>query len=261
MNRDVERTANRMTDKRASTYDMIPGSIEQMQRVFGRPGEKLERELNSRPEEHKRKHARVGRESHDALLQDSPGASLLFIDAARELPAVAPENSLPGRALRLMRRVIDEGRIALQGFRSFEVASASLEHALYRLLAECTPGSVRSRIFVTGQSRALKPTIQQQVYLIGREALVNALVHSSATSIEAEVEYLPHKLRVIVRDNGHGIDPQMIRPGRDSHGGLLGIQRRARGIGAQIEIWSGPRAGTEIVVTVPGDIAADARAA
>jgi signal transduction histidine kinase len=87
--------------------------------------------------------------------------------------------------------------------------------------------------------------------LIGREALVNALHHSEATCIEAEVEYSPRRLRVIVRDNGRGIDPQLARARRDSHWGLLGMRERAEGIGATLAIWSRPGAGTEIEILVP----------
>ena len=39
-------------------------------------------------------------------------------------------------------------------------------------------------------SQEPKPEVQHKIYLIGREALVNALRHSNATSIEAEVAYL-----------------------------------------------------------------------
>jgi signal transduction histidine kinase len=109
-----------------------------------------------------------------------------------------------------------------------------------------------------GRPKALKPAIQEQIYLIGREALVNAFRHSAATSIEAEVEYLPNRLRVVVRDNGSGIDPQVLRSGRDSHWGLLGMRERARSIGAQLRILSRRGAGTEVEISVPGDIAADA---
>jgi signal transduction histidine kinase len=90
----------------------------------------------------------------------------------------------------------------------------SLEHALLGVRDEFRPEStVRFPIFVSGQSMALMPRVQQQVYLIGREALVNALRHSEATSIEAEVEYLHRRLRVVVRDNGRGIDSVILRSG------------------------------------------------
>ena len=97
------------------------------------------------------------------------------------------------------------------------------------------------------------PALQEQIYLIGREALVNALVHSEATSIETEVEYLHRRLRVVVRDNGCGIDPVMLRLGRTGHWGIARMRERAESIGAQLRIWSRPSGGTELEISVPAD--------
>jgi signal transduction histidine kinase len=97
----------------------------------------------------------------------------------------------------------------------------------------------------------LRPAIQEQINLIGREALVNALLHSEATCIEAEVEYLPRRLRVVVRDNGRGIDPPLARTRSDAHRGLVGMRNRAKSIGAKLTIWSRPGAGTEVEISVP----------
>ena len=102
----------------------------------------------------------------------------------------------------------------------------------------------------------MKPAVQEQVYLIAREALVNALRHSEATSIEADVEYLPGRLRVAVRDNGRGIDPEVVRSGqRDGHWGMAGMRDRAENIGARLKIRSRAAAGTDVELSVPNHIA------
>src|SRR5262249_7896758 len=109
---------------------------------------------------------------------------------------------------------------------------------------------------VSGHSRAMKPTVQEQIYLIAREALVNALRHSGATSIEAEVEYLPGRLRVVVRDNGRGIDPELIRSGRrDGHWGMTSMRERAENIGAQLKVRSCTSAGTDVELSIHNRIA------
>lgn len=57
-------------------------------------------------------------------------------------------------------------------------APSSLEQTFSNLLAEVTPArGVRLRIFVQGKPRLLKPAIQEQLFLIGREAVVNAFRH------------------------------------------------------------------------------------
>ena len=178
------------------------------------------------------------------------------------------------RALRLVPQAIEEGRVVLQGLRSAPTTSMSLEDALSKLGDECTPEStVHFRILVSGHSRAMKPTIQDQIYLIAREALVNALRHSEATSIEAEVEYLPGRLRVAVRDNGRGIDAEVVRSGRrHGHWGMAAMRERAENIGARLKVrsrvplpvlnrslgrsifWS-RTAGTEVELSIPSHIA------
>jgi signal transduction histidine kinase len=136
------------------------------------------------------------------------------------------------------------------------IASVSLEEALSGLWSEFTStAGARFRIIVEGRSKTMQPAIQEQICLIAREALANALRHSKATSIEAEIRYLPCRLGVVVRDNGCGIDPKAVRTRRDRPWGLLGMHQRAESMGAQLRIWSRPGAGTEVEISVPGDIA------
>lgn len=83
----------------------------------------------------------------------------------------------------------------------------------------------------------------------------NAFRHSRASGIEVELEYTDNRLRLLVRDNGCGIDPQVVRSGRDGHWGLSGIRERARRIGATVKFWSRPEGGTEVDLSVPSRVA------
>jgi signal transduction histidine kinase len=114
---------------------------------------------------------------------------------------------------------------------------------------------MRFCILVSGQPTPLRTEVQEQVYLMGREALVNALRHSQATSVEAEVEYSPARLRVLIRDNGCGMDPQTVRSRPDAHWGLVGMSERAASIGACLRLSSRPGLGTEVEISVPNRIA------
>jgi glucose-6-phosphate-specific signal transduction histidine kinase len=55
-----------------------------------------------------------------------------------------------------------------------------------------------------------------------------------------ELEYTDSQLRVVVRDDGLGIDPQVLQSGREGHWGLRGMRERAEKIGAQLRV-SKPR--------------------
>jgi signal transduction histidine kinase len=183
------------------------------------------------------------------------GASMLLHQAMEQTCSDSPSKPVLSRALRLVLRAIDEGRAAIRGLQVTLPAASSLEQAFAIFLGEVTPArGARLRIFVQGQPLALKPAIQEQLFLIGREAVMNALLHSGATKIEVEVQYLRTLLCVLVRDNGCGICHEVAQKAGDSHWGLRGMRERAENIGARFDIWSRLRAGTEVRVAVPIDI-------
>ena len=55
-----------------------------------------------------------------------------------------------------------------------------------------------------------------------------------------------------MRDDGRGIDPQVVRGGSDGHWGITGMRERAKRIGATLKIRSRADAGTEVELRVPG---------
>lgn len=147
----------------------------------------------------------------------------------------------------MVHRAINGCLVLLQALRSPSIPSTSLERALSDFLDEIgRSAGPRFRFVVTGHPKTVSSTIQEQIYLIGCEAIVNALRHSEATSIEIELEYGPHSLRVMIRDDGCGIESRTLSSRRDSHCGLRGMLERARAIGAQFQIWSKPGSGTEV---------------
>lgn len=165
---------------------------------------------------------------------------------------LAPVKPLLGRALELMRMGIDSGRGVLRGLRSPALPDGSLEMAFYQVRDDFASNQrTRLRIVILGQTRPVEPAVLEQLYLIAREALLNALRHSEASKVEAEIEYLRRTLRVVVRDNGTGIDLQVLRSGQNSHCGLTGMLETAASIGANIRIWSKQKVGTEVEVSVP----------
>jgi signal transduction histidine kinase len=194
--------------------------------------------------------AAFGFQPRNARLETRFSPSVLLRDATKSMPAHSSESGPIGGALGVARHALEEGPAVLQGSRAPGFAPASIEQELSRFLEDFPSGRVRCEISVTGRRRDLKPEVQEQVKLIAREAMGNALRHSGATLIEVEVEYSPRRLRLIVRDNGCGIDPQAARAGRETHWGLQGMRERAERIGAKLTVWSKAGAGTEVEITV-----------
>jgi len=222
----------------------------------------LTRQLNVRFEERLAERTRIAQELHDTLLQGFLSASMQLHVAVDRLPPDSPAKTSLNRILSLMSQVIEEGRNAVRGLRSSPNSSLDLGQAFSRIQQELAiEEDVGFRVIVDGQPRSLHPVLRDEVYRIGREALVNAFQHSRAKSIEIELEYASRQLRVLVRDNGCGIDPDMLLSGREGHWGLPGMRERAERIGGKLHVWSRPTAGTEVELSVPGHVAFQSRPA
>ena len=217
---------------------------------------RLTKELNMRFEERLAERTRIAQELHDTLLQGVLSASLQLDVAEDQLPEDSPTKPLLKRVLQLMGTVTEEGRNALRGLRTTESGNQSLETAFSRLRQEFPlDDKTDYRVIVDSVTRPLRPLIRDEVYRIVREALLNAFMHAHANRIEVEVEYASRHLRVLVRDDGRGIDPQVLHSGREGHWGLVGIRERSERIGANLRLRSRIGAGTEVDLTVPGSIA------
>ena len=143
----------------------------------------------------------------------------------------------------------------LRGLRSSIESAQDLKNSLSRIPEELGKQEINFRVVVEGASLPLRPAIRDDVYSIGREALVNAFRHSGASSIDVHLEYAPSHLRVLVQDDGGGIDPQVVHFGRDGHWGLSGMRERAERIGGTLRVLSRTGGGTEVELRVPSDVA------
>jgi signal transduction histidine kinase len=109
---------------------------------------------------------------------------------------------------------------------------------------------------VEGRQQALSAVLQDELYKIGRELLRNAFRHASASRIEAEIRYSDRLFRLRIRDDGKGMDREVLHEGTlPGHWGLPGIRERAKAIGGRLTFWTEAGAGTEVELTVPARIA------
>jgi signal transduction histidine kinase/ligand-binding sensor domain-containing protein len=216
----------------------------------------LTRQLNLRFQERLAERTRIAQELHDTLLQGFLSASLQLDVAEDQLPDDSPTKPMLQRVLQLMAQVIEEGRNALHGLRASQNNDRDLEMAFSRMREELVvDGKISYRVIVRNETRSVRPLIRDEVYRIGREALVNAFRHSHANNIELEVEYASKYLRILVRDDGRGMDDLVLQSGRKGHWGLPGMRERSESIGASLRLRSRIGAGTEVELTVPGTIA------
>jgi signal transduction histidine kinase len=200
---------------------------------------------------------RIAQELHDTLLQGCLGVSMQLHATVDDLsPDSSEKKKRLSDALQLLDRVLEQGRSAVEGLRSPTEHIASLGDAFAGVRTDLgLPSAIGFRVVVHGKERELRAGLSDEVYRIGREAIINAYRHSGAKDIETEVEFQPSELRIAVRDNGRGINPQELQWGRNGHWGLQGMRERAERIGAQLRLWSRVALGTEVELCVPGQVA------
>jgi signal transduction histidine kinase len=215
----------------------------------------LTQRLNVRFQDRLAERTLIAQELHDTLLQGVLSASMQLDVVEDQTHHDSPTKPMPRRVLQLMGQVTEEGRGALRGLRVPENSSLSLETALSRVREEFDIDEKAAyRVVAQGAARPLRPMIRDEVYRIAREAVVNAFLHAKADNIEVEVEYANRFLRVLVRDDGCGMDPQVLDTGREGHWGLPGMRERSENIGGSLKLRSRIGAGTEVEITVPSSL-------
>jgi signal transduction histidine kinase len=228
---------------------------------------RLTHQLNIRFQERLAERTRIAQELHDTLLQSFQGLMLRFQIATETVLADPLEaKELLEQALNRADQALAESRKAIQGIRS--VASAgrgladSLNAMMNSLVEEFCSGKtppLTTSVVTEGQPRTVNSWVAEEVCRIAREALLNSLSHARAQRIESEVAYLARFLRLRFRDNGIGIDSEILKNrGREGHWGMTGMYERAKNVHARLSIWSKPGAGTEVELMIPAYIAYDA---
>jgi ligand-binding sensor domain-containing protein/two-component sensor histidine kinase len=200
--------------------------------------------------------ARIARELHDTLLQGFQGLVLRFAAVMKTIPQDHPARNLMENVLDRADQVLLEGRERVRDLRHTETSANELPDMLAACGEELSRNhAIRFSLSAIGAQRPLDATIGAELYKIAQEALTNAFQHSKSSKIEAELTYDRKRVALRVRDNGVGIDEDVLLRGRDGHWGLPGMRERTQKIGGQLKIWSRAGAGTEIEVSVPAALA------
>jgi signal transduction histidine kinase/ligand-binding sensor domain-containing protein len=197
---------------------------------------------------------RIARDLHDTLLQSVQGLILKFHAGVSRIPRDEPAREILENALDRADAVLSEGRDRVRNLRASTIPVGGLPDAFKRVVEETRQGrDATFKTVVEGKVRELHPMVREESYCIGREAVINALKHSNGLNVEVEITYDPQQFRLRVRDDGRGIDPEILeKGGRTDHFGLQGMRERAQKIGAKLKVWSRAETGTEVELIVPG---------
>jgi signal transduction histidine kinase len=196
---------------------------------------------------------RLARDLHDAVTQTLFAASVLAQASPRMMekdPAIAQQNFQ--RLAMLINSALAEMRTLLLELRPDKLQEQDISQ-LFGLLVESIRARTRANVSLTIEESCSPPEeIAVILYRIAQEALNNVTRHTRASEVIIELRGDDEEIRLSIKDNGHGFDPQEIPAG---HFGIGIMQERAESIGADLEILSHTGEGTVVIVSwsAPGN--------
>ncbi len=197
---------------------------------------------------------RIARDLHDELGQSL--TSLLV--GLRTIEEATNEDSIR-QQIQKMRQIgsdtHEEIRRLARGLRPAVLDDIGLRPALERLFSElCSIQDIDAQLEVGIQELPRLPgEIETACYRIVQEATVNAVRHGAATKLRLGLGYTPQEIRLSIRDNGRGFDPNKVLHGTDTAApfGLLNIFERAWLCDGDVSLQSQLGEGTTIDVRIP----------
>ncbi len=192
---------------------------------------------------------RLGRELHDTLGQQVSAVGMLAAALVDQLPAGTPGADTAAR----LESVVDAARAQLaslsEGLFPVHVTAQGLCRALEGLAAEVTElYRIRCRFEVQGQPQVEDSYAATQIYLIAREAALNAARHAGGDEIVCRLE--EHDgVHVSVRDNGVGLQTEAAKKRRGF--GMDIMRHRCALVGGILQIASPPDGGALVHCHLP----------
>jgi signal transduction histidine kinase len=201
----------------------------------------LDRVHSARVEERRR----LARELHDRV-GEALTVGLRRLDLREILGSEDPPDETVSRdvLVEAMRRL----RVVTSDLR--EPPVTNLEKALLDYL-DSVRADAEVQLHISGDETWAPPAVRDELFLILREALRNALTHAAPSLVLVGVEVSTQELSAWVIDNGCGFS-QAPAPEKAASGtGLASMRERAALVGGRLVVWSLPGHGTRVELHLP----------
>lgn len=200
--------------------------------------------------QHEAERRRLSRDLHDETAQ-TLSAVKLEVGLLRESTSEAGRERLDhilhlvDNGIRGIRRVMNDLRPALLDDLGLVPAIRSLAEDV------SSRGGIRVMTDLPDATPALAPDAELALFRAAQEALANAVRHASGSSVTLRIRTEDARIRLVVRDDGHGFPPgrDLATFEREGHLGLAGMRERIAGLGGTVRV-EGTR-GVTVVVELP----------
>ncbi|MDP1692862.1 MAG: PAS domain-containing protein [Burkholderiaceae bacterium] len=191
----------------------------------------------------------IAQELHDDIGQAIAAMRLQLANIA-ERSGAGPAAALALEALRSSEQLGQRLRQICLGLRPLELDDFGLPAALRSLAASIGGPALGLGFEVQGQNQRYPQTVETAAFRIAQEAIANALRHSGCTALTVQLHMAPDSLRLLVRDDGCGFDPDETTAAamRAHRFGLAGMEERALAAGGRLSLETAPGAGCTVCV-------------
>jgi len=192
---------------------------------------------------------RLAGEIHDTLAQGLTSIVMLLQAADTEIGSDPPEaRRHVGLAAQTAREGLAEARAMVAALTPAHLDAGPLREALSRLTERIGAElGIGARFEVCGQARPLSAMAEVVLLRAGQEALANVRKHARARDVCVVLSYVEQAVRLDIRDDGAGFDPDRVNGGY----GLRGMRSRILQVGGNLLVKTHPGAGTSLSVEVP----------
>lgn len=199
---------------------------------------------------------RIARDVHDTLLQGFISSLMHLHVAEKHIPSDSPLKSSLTFVLEGMEKVIEEARLTVVGLRTPDSGHENLEGSLRDFFQEIGDlGNADLVLRSTGRPHRLKPVAFEDISAIAKEAILNALRHAGAKTVQVTIAWGWLGLRLRIFDDGSGMDAAVAEHGRPQHWGLASMRERTKQLKARLQIESHLVSGTKITLSIPARVA------
>lgn len=148
----------------------------------------------------------------------------------------------------LLGKAINDLRSISHTLNSGYVSRAGLAEAIEKELGYISSAkNIACRLHQQGQGYELPDEEELMVFRIVQEAMGNAIKHALPTAIDVYLDYGTDMLKVAVKDNGSGFEPDKIKSGGI---GLNNMHVRAELLKGRLSIESSKEGGTTVLLEI-----------
>ena len=212
---------------------------------------------------------RISREIHDGPAQDLANGLLITTIVERLMDQDMAEAKKTLEELRgEIRKCLTSVRQIIFDMRPMALDDLGLPQAVEQLITLFGErGKLHGTFSLEGDYYALPKHVEIAVFRIVQEALNNVVQHARTDKVRVRMHYTSQALTVLIADEGIGFMPDRVdepeddesdgaldmesqRRRRGRHFGMIGMEERAKLIGAEIQVLSEPGKGTKVHLRV-----------